>query len=104
MSKLICVQLNIIIIIITVRVVKTLMGGWCEPEEGNEQAEARTDWKSKVKEVITTADVLFSTRNQVKSKKEPYDRRCSIFHSKSSEGQKKGHHVRRCSVGYSLRY
>ena len=33
------------------------------------EAEGRTDWKNKVRKVITTADVIFSTQNQVKSKK-----------------------------------
>ena len=38
--------------------------------EKNFEAEGRSYWKSKVKKIITTTDVLFSTQNQVKSQKE----------------------------------
>ena len=35
----------------------------------NLEAKGRIDWKSKVKKIIMIVDVLFSTQNQVKSKK-----------------------------------
>ena len=44
-------------------------------------AEGRTEWKSKVKKVITTADVL--------------------FYSKSSE-KRKGYHVRTCPIFHAI--
>ena len=71
----------------------------------NFEAEGRTDWKSKMKKVITTADVLFSTQNQVQSKKEKghHVRRCLIFRSKSSEEQKKYKKSSRPQMSYILR-
>ena len=59
--------------------------GWANfsyegPHWKNFEAEGRTDWKSKIKKVITTADVLFSSQNLVK----------------------KGHHVRKCPIFYSI--
>ena len=48
------------------------------------ETEDRTDWKSNVKKIITTADVLFSAQNQIKSK------------------EKKGHQVRKCPIFHSV--
>ena len=64
------------------------------------EAEDGTDWKSKIKKVITTADVLlFSTQNQVKNEKKGYHvRRYPIFHSISVRSEVhisasgRGHH------------
>ena len=52
------------------------------------QAEGRTDWKSEIIKVITTADVLFSTRNQVNRKKEGHRvRKCPMFHAISARNK-----------------
>ena len=49
--------------------------------ENNFEAEGRTDWKSKIKKVITTANVLFSTQIQVKSIKKRSSRSQMSFFS-----------------------
>ena len=48
--------------------------------EKNFEAEGRTDWKNKVKKVITSAGVLFSTQKQAMSNKKSHRvRRCPIL-------------------------